>query len=357
MNRFFATIVHTFLVLALFPFAVACAAELTVPAGSKLTPEQASQPVKEIQPSGHRREISVFALSRDGRYALTGDADENNFLWDLKSGKLLREIGKPDQLRLRVLAAAFSPDSSTLLWARFRKHMPLLWDVKSGKRLGVLASKVNGHKAEIVSLAFSDDGRYAATGDMQGMVILWSMKDRSLLRRIKAHAGEVNQLVFVPGGGELASAGMDGAVRLWGVEKNEPLATLLNPSDVPITALAVSADGSVMYAASEDMTVKGWNVPLRTLRTTISFKDRQINGIAVSPAGDLLAVIEEDNSVLLWNIRENRVAWRNELDESAMSARFSPEGASLYTAGGDNWIREWQVSSGKLIRKFGGVVE
>lgn len=357
MKRFLAVTAHTFLVLAMFPVIAVSAAELSAPADPQLPLVRIARSSRDAQPLGHQKEISVFAVSRDGRYALTGDADENNLLWDLKTGTLLRGIGKPDPMPLRVVAAGFSPDSSTLLWARFRKHMPVLWDVKSGKRLGVLASKENGHKAEIVSLAFSDDGRYAATGDMQGVLVIWKMKDRSVVRRIKAHAGEVSQLVFIHGSDELASAGMDGAIRLWSIERAEPLATLVNPSDEIVSALTVSENGSVMYAAFDDMTVKGWNVQLRTTRTTISFKDRQINSIAVSPSGDFLAVVEEDNTILLWNIREGRVAWKNELEDSALSARFSPDGGSLYTSGGDNWIREWQVSTGKLIRKFGGVIE
>ena len=357
MNRFYIAIVNMFLGIAAFSFDAAFAAELKTPTDPQPSLVRVATPSRDALPIGHIKEISLFALSKDGRYALTGDADENNFLWDLKSGTMLRGIGKPDPVRIWVVAAGFSPDSSTLLWARFRKHMPVLWDVKSGKRLGVLASKENGHKAEIVSMAFSDDGRYVATGDVQGMVVLWNMKDRSVVRRIKAHTGEVNHLVFIPGHDELASAGVDGAVMLWSLKKAESLATLVKPSDELITALTVSSDGLVMYAASDNMTIKGWNVPLRTVRTTISLKDRLINSIAVSPAGDLLAVIVEDNSVLLWNIRESRAVWRNELDDSALLAKFSPDGGSLYTSGGDNWIREWEVSSGRLIRKFGGVME
>lgn len=357
MKRFSTLISHVVLVMLLIPAAVVYAAELNAPVDPQPALVRIAKPSRDTLPLGHAREISVFSISRDGRYAMTGDIDQNNFLWDLKSGTLLRGIGTPEQLPIWVVSAVFSPDSSILLWVRLRKHMPVLWEVKSGKRLGVLASKENGHKAEIVSLAFSHDGRYAATGDRQGVIVFWNMKDRSVVRRIKAHQGQVNQLVFIPGKSECASVGLDGALMVWSVERNDSPAVLVKPSDELITALTVSANGSVMYAAFDDMTVKGWNVATRTLRSTLSFGDRQINGLDLSPSGDLLAVVGEDNGLTVWSIRENRTAWRNDLYEPALSAKFSQDGASLYTSGGDNWIREWQVSSGRMIRKFGGVIE
>lgn len=357
MKQFSALIVTVLLVLALIPATAARAAELNAPADPQPALVRVVKPSRDALPLGHDREISVFSISRDGRYAMTGDTDQNNFLWDLKSGTLLRGIGTPEQLPIWVVSSVFSPDASMLLWVRLRKHMPVLWDVKSGKRLGVLASKENGHKSEIVSLAFSDDGRYAATGDRQGLIVLWNMKNRSPVRRLNAHQGAVNQLVFIPGKGELASVGTDGALMVWTMESAAPSATLVKPSDGLITALTVSANGSVLYAAFDDMTVKGWNLASRTLRTTLSFGDRQINSLDVSPSGDLLAVVGEDNVLALWNIRESRVVWKHDLYEPALTAKFSPDGASLYTSGGDNWIREWQVTSGRLIRKFGGVIE
>lgn len=312
---------------------------------------------KSIKPTGHVKEITLFALSKDGRLAVTADEDENNFIWDMRSGTLIREIGKPEAVRIRVITATFSPESSQLLWARNGKIMPVLWDVESGRRLGVLSSKEKGHTANIVAMTYSADGRYIATGDTQGTVVIWNRADRSVVRRIRAHSGEARYLAFIPGRNELASAGNDGAVRLWGISGPEALATLLEPSESSVTALTGSADGQFLYAALADMTVKGWTVSLRSLRGTLTFNNRQINSIALSPDGDFMAIAEENETVMLWDFHESRIAWKNGLDSSATQVLFSPEGKRLFTSGGDNWIREWDVASGHLLKKFGGVRE
>lgn len=359
MNRFTVSMTFLLSVACLHHPASGFAAghSFTEKPSDKASQDPAVSIKKNLKLTGHLKEISFFALSKDGRIAVTADEDENNFLWDMKSGTLLREIGKPEGVPLRVVTAAFSPESSQLIWARNGKTTPVLWDVESGRRIGVFFSKVNGHTANIVSTTFSADGRYIATGDAQGLVIIWNRADRGVMRRIKAHSGEVRNLVFIPGKNELASAGADGAVRLWGVYGAESLATLLEPSEYAVTALAVSADGRFLYAAREDMTVKGWTVSLRRLRGTLDFDNRQINSIALSPDGDYMALAEEDESVLLWNIRDSRIAWKNELDSSVTQVLFSPDGKRLFTSGGDNWIRGWDVSSGHLLNKFGGVGE
>ncbi len=312
---------------------------------------------KNIKQTGHRKEISFFSISNNGSLAVTSDEDENNFVWDLKNGLLLREIGKPEAMRIRVVTAAFSPEASQLLWARNGKIMPVLWDVETGRRIGVLSSKEKGHSANIISMTFSADGRYIATGDIQGTVVIWNRADRSVVRRFTAHSGETRYLMFIPGKNELVSAGSDGALRLWGITGTEPLATLLKPSEYSVTALAVSADGLLLYAAREDMSVKGWMVSSRNLRSTLNFNNRQINSIALSPDNSLMALAEENESVLLWNIREGKTAWKSELNSSATRVLFSPDGKKLYSSGGDNWIREWDVKTGHLRKKFGGMSE
>lgn len=348
------TVLFAFLFLTTFiPLpGSAIANDLTSPRKTSSSP--AAVVTKSAGLTGHVKEISLFAVSNNGQLAVTGDEDENNFLWDMSSGSLIREIGKPEEFRIKVVTAVFSPDSKQLLWARTGKIMPVLWDVESGRRLGVLSSKEKGHSANIVSTAFSADGRYIATGDSHGTVVVWNRADRSVVRRMRAHTGEARFLFFIAGKNELVTAGSDGAVRLWGITGTELLATLLEPSEHTVTALTGSNDGHLLYAALEDMTVKGWMVPSRSLRGTLNFDNRLINSIALSPDGNFMALAEENESILLWSTHESKVAWINELDRSATQVRFSPDGKLLFTTGGSNWIHVWDVATGHLVKKIGG---
>ncbi|MDD2856846.1 MAG: hypothetical protein PHU01_15105 [Desulfuromonadaceae bacterium] len=236
--------------------------------------------------------------------------------------------------------------------------MPVLWDVESGRRLAVFSSRANGHNAPVIAVKFSKDGRYVATGDKEGFVVVWNRTARTVVSSFKAHSGEAMFIFFIPESNELVTAGSDGAVRLWDpTSTSEPLATLLEPSDDSVTALTGSVNGEYIYAALDNMTVKGWTVSSRSLRSTQHFNDRQINSIALSPDGDFMAIAEENESILMWSVRESKVAWEAQLDKSAIQLFFSSDGKQLFSSGGDRWIRKWDSASGRLLKKFGGASE
>ncbi|MDD2364986.1 MAG: hypothetical protein PHN84_02360 [Desulfuromonadaceae bacterium] len=311
-----------------------------------------------LKDNGHLKEITLFTISNDGRLGLTGDEDENVFIWNIMNGELVRKLGASDRFKIRLTSAAFSPESSQVLWSRDFKIMPVLWDVESGRRLAVFSSRANGHNAPVIAVKFSKDGRYVATGDKEGFVVVWNRTARTVVSSFKAHSGEAMFIFFIPESNELVTAGSDGAVRLWDpTSTSEPLATLLEPSDDSVTALTGSVNGEYIYAALDNMTVKGWTVSSRSLRSTQHFNDRQINSIALSPDGDFMAIAEENESILMWSVRESKVAWEAQLDKSAIQLFFSSDGKQLFSSGGDRWIRKWDSASGRLLKKFGGASE
>jgi WD40 repeat protein len=69
--------------------------------------------------------------------------------------------------------------------------------------------------SSIVCMAYAPDGRFLATGDVDGVVRLWDPETGKLLRALTGHQSAVRSLGFTPDGRELASGSSDGTIVLW----------------------------------------------------------------------------------------------------------------------------------------------
>jgi WD40 repeat protein len=143
----------------------------------------------------------------------------------LESGRELRRLqGHKDQ----VLSVAFSPSGQRALTGSADGSVRL-WDLRSGKEAMIW----EGVSDQVWTVAFSPDERYAAwecaefaagrppargSAAWEGAewtVVLWDLQSNSAAHRFKGHTAKVMSLAFSPDGRCLVSGGMDGTMRLW----------------------------------------------------------------------------------------------------------------------------------------------
>src|SRR5262249_51888913 len=99
----------------------------------------------------------------------------------------------------------------------------VLWDPASGAKLHTLES----HEEEVVSLAFSPDGKILASGSADTTVVLWDPTSGTRLRSLQGNASRILSISFSPDGRFLASGSADNPIRLWDVATGRCLVALL----------------------------------------------------------------------------------------------------------------------------------
>jgi WD40 repeat protein len=174
----------------------------------------------EARPWG-RHESYVTGLAVAGGRAISGGYDGKLIWWDVQTGSPIRTIEAHSKW-IRDVAA--SPDGTTV--ASVADDMVCrVWDVETGtKRLELLGHEpITPHHfpSMLYACAFTPDGRYLATADKVGHIVVWDVAMAEPVSLLEApimytwdpvqrrHSiGGIRTLAFSPDGSQLAVGGI-----------------------------------------------------------------------------------------------------------------------------------------------------
>ncbi|KAF7514050.1 hypothetical protein GJ744_004375 [Endocarpon pusillum] len=184
--------------------------------------------------------------------------------------------------------------------------------------------------------------------------LTWSLE----LQKLEGHTSWVKAVAFSPDGSLLVSASDDRTVRLWQVSTGQEVQKFEGDTYL-VNAVAFSPDGSLLALALYDRTVRLWQVSTGQEVQKLKGHTSLINAVAFSPDGLLLASASYDETVRLWQVSIGQEVQKLEGHTSSVSAvAFSSDGSLLASASWDEIVRLWQVSTCQTaqILKATGVV-
>ncbi|QDL07589.1 protein kinase [Brasilonema octagenarum UFV-E1] len=189
---------------------------------------------------------------------------------------------------------------------------------------------------------------------------------------LRGHSSMVLAVAISSDGQAIASASNDHTIKLWQLETGKLLRSLggwFSGHSSIVHTVAFSPDGQLVASGSWDETIKLWQVSrgkeIRTLTTHGSW----INSVAFNPIPLKFSYQQEetymgrwilasggaDSTVKLWIVSTGiEISTFTGHSDSVWSVAFSPDGELLASGSADSTIKLWQVSTGREIHTFRG---
>lgn len=208
----------------------------------------------------------------------------------------------------------------------------------------------------VLSIDFSPNGEWLATGDVSGQVRLWQVSDGQPYRTWEGHSFWTKTVRFSPDGTRLASGSYDFLVKLWDIQTGQCLRELSGHQNV-VMALAWSLDGRVLISV-DWCTVKLWEVATGQCLEELETGAQAMNThIAYHPTQDIFALCL-DGQIQLWtldvhevSLKENRRCIRTLVGHTGLAfyAAWHPDGRWLATASHDQTVKVWDTQTGECL--------
>jgi WD40 repeat protein len=166
-----------------------------------------------------------LVVSRDGRRLAAADHPQVRgsrreiIVWDLAEGRELRRLPPPDRTAAWSLALSADGNALAAVGGDVNRGITkaggflVVWDLRSGEQK--LAR--TGLDNNLVSVAFSADGRSLVTGGADGAVRLWEAATGQERHRFTGHETGVYAPTFSADGKLIAAASSDAPVFVWDV--------------------------------------------------------------------------------------------------------------------------------------------
>jgi WD40 repeat protein len=325
--------------------------------------------------------FTSVAFSPQAKLVALSDLDGVIHVWDLVASKEVQHLigAKPENGGYSA-ALAFSPDGKQLVVRSGYTRM-CLWDMVEAMELRQFQiPKDRPSDLYTGNMAFSSDGLRIISPGREGTVRQIETKSgKEVELPMSRHCGLIETLALSPNGKTIVTQSHDHVLRVWNADDGTAIKHVQLPA--PINRASFSLDGKVLALAGYDskLHLRLWDaVHLKELREWQVSSDldgrptpspRCVGALALSASGRRLAVRDYSWSIGLWEagtekdktVKQYRLAGKTEEENHYFSGQYlalSPDGTLLADLvrkkeEGDQFsLGVWEVTTGKLIRKF-----
>lgn len=288
---------------------------------------------KVIQLIGHTKKITDIVWSPNDSLISTSSEDGRIFLWESKSGKLIKTLF---QSQSKIISGIdWSNDSKYIAIAAYdtlikiwninndflQKELKSAFNVKKikftrddNKIIGILENgdiliwnfetglvehNFSSGSINLTKLLLNPAYDYFATASEDGKVIIWDYSTGKKINEFSSSPYPVFGFSFSPSGNNLAISTSDSKVRIYDIFSGNNVLTLF---DVDSPIFDVNWMNNKLYIlSSQKNNIKLWTPSDGSLINTYDQHNSNVYSITSNHQGNFVSSIEENNIVHIWS--------------------------------------------------------
>jgi eukaryotic-like serine/threonine-protein kinase len=268
------------------------------------------------------------SFSADAQTVLSVNRGEAR-LWAARTGKMIRGFADSG-----LRKAALSPDGKWVATGNADGSLKL-WNTSGEASVATMKME-----RAVGGLVFSATGTRVLGRD-HGTVRIWSVPAGNLIAEIRPGT-DIRAAAFDNYGLRVATARSDGSARVWDATTGEAISPLFKES-YWLTDIKFSPDGKRVIAAAGGHRANVWNLETGK-RVQLSGHQNVVVSAAFSPSGERTITASFDGTARVYETSSGKPL-TPPLRHSGLvtAAEFSPDGMRVLTAGADGTVRVWSL--------------
>ena len=240
----------------------------------------------------HEKAVLAFDISKDGKQLISGGGEGRVILWDMESGDTLKVLGKHSEL---VFDTRFSNNGKMALSSSWSSYCTI-WDLETGTKKNDLRLE----NTAAYTATFTPNDLYLVLGNLNKSLEMWEPDSKTLVRKFIGHTDIVSQINFNSNGNLMLSSSRDGSSRIWnigtGLQENKFI------TQGQLYTAVFSPDEKYVVTGGEDLLLKFWNISNSSLEFSLSGHQSPITNIIFTKDKKKLISVDMDGVTKIWDL-------------------------------------------------------